>query len=402
MSGPCCACAAIAVVGQLLHEARLPVVLQAGRHQRVERAVQRRVRHRPHELGDDRRHVVERLERRLALLERSRPARHHRDERVAVPVLGDERQRRRDLERGERAERLRSVRDVVAEELEHVRDLGELEEHRAAVDVLDRVQPELERRHDAVVPAAAPQRPEQVGVLAFARHLEPAVGGDDVGRDQVVQRQPEPTREVADPAAEREPADAGGRDDAAGGRQAERIRGGVEVAPRRAALGSRRAGGGIDPDAAHAGQVDHDPAVARPEPRHAVAAAAHGEVEPVLPSEVDRRHHVARVRRANDRGRAPVDHGVVDGPRLLVPVIVGSDDRPADQRPQVVQLRRQPCLLLRRRNAGRSIATVRRRRVTGRVSPLRRSSLVRARTGAQDGRHADRRPPARPAPPDPR
>ena len=143
----------------------------------------------------------------------------------------------------------------------------------------------------------------------------------------------------------------------------------VEVAPRRAALGPRRAGRRVHPDAAHAGQVDHDAAVARAEPGHAVTAAAHGEVEPVLPREVHGRHHVAGVRRADDRGRPPVDHGVVDDPRLLVPLVVGSDHRPADQRPQIVELRCRHVSSFVRLNAVRSIADRREAACDGACEP---------------------------------
>jgi hypothetical protein len=43
------------IVGQLPHEVRLPVVLEAGRDERVEQPVERRVRHRSDVLGDHRR-----------------------------------------------------------------------------------------------------------------------------------------------------------------------------------------------------------------------------------------------------------------------------------------------------------------------------------------------------------
>ena len=77
----------------------------------------------------------------------------------------------------------------------------------------DRVRAELERGDDAEVAAAAAQRPEQVGVLVGAGvHLR-AVGQHHVGADQAVDREPEAARQVAEAAAEREPADAGGRDD---------------------------------------------------------------------------------------------------------------------------------------------------------------------------------------------
>src|SRR5256884_6506902 len=50
-------------------------------------------------------------------------------------------------------------------EAEHVAGVLHLEEHRAAVDLLHRLQAELERGHHAEVPAAASKGPEQVGVL---------------------------------------------------------------------------------------------------------------------------------------------------------------------------------------------------------------------------------------------
>ena len=148
-----------------------------------------------------------------------------------------------------------------------------------------------------------------------------AVRGDHVGRQQVVEREPETAREVADPAAERQAADAGRRDDAAGGRQPERVRRVVEVTPRRAALHASRLGPRIDLDAPHAGEIDDDTVVDRSEPGHAVTAAAYGKVEPALPCEVDGRHHVAGGLRAHDHGRTLVDHAVEHGAGLVVPLV---------------------------------------------------------------------------------
>ena len=65
---------------------------------------------------------------------------------------------------------------------------------------------------------------------------ETAVGGDDVRRDQVVAGKAVLALEPADAAAERQARDAGGRDGAAGGREAERLRLAVELAPRQARL----------------------------------------------------------------------------------------------------------------------------------------------------------------------
>ena len=83
----------------------------------------------------------------------------------------------------------------------------ELEEHRSAVDVLDRAEPELEGRDDAEVAAAAADRPVEVGVVLLAGDVEGPVAGDHVGAEQVVERETEPAGEVADAAAQGQAAD---------------------------------------------------------------------------------------------------------------------------------------------------------------------------------------------------
>ena len=87
---------------------------------------------------------MERLEHAFAVRERTGPACNDGNEWLTVSLLGDEGERRRDLERGESPKLLRRSGDVVAEVLEYVLRAIELEEHRAAVDVLDGVQPELQ------------------------------------------------------------------------------------------------------------------------------------------------------------------------------------------------------------------------------------------------------------------
>src|SRR5688500_11932015 len=75
-----------------------------------------------------------------------------------------------------------------------------------------------------------------------------AVGEEAVGLVRVVARQAEPAREVAEPAAEREAADAGGGDDAARRGQAVRVGGAVDLAPRAAAADANGPGDGVDLD----------------------------------------------------------------------------------------------------------------------------------------------------------
>ena len=132
-------------------------------------------------LGEDRGHVVERLERFLTLVDRSGPACHHEGERVPMAILGDEWKRRCDLERRERTHLLGSACDVFAIKAQDVAGVLQLVEHRAAIDVVDRVQAELERGHHAEVATATADGPEEVFVLPLARDEEPPIGGDDIG-----------------------------------------------------------------------------------------------------------------------------------------------------------------------------------------------------------------------------
>ena len=156
------------------------------------------------------------------------------------------------------------------------------------------------------------------------------VGGDHLGRDEVVAREADAPRQVADAAAEREPAHAGRGDDAAGRREAVRVRGVVEHAPRGAALGAGRPGLGIDLNVRHAGQVDDDRVVGGAEAGHAVATAAHGQVELVLARVVHGRDHVVGGRAAHDDARPPVDHRVEDLARLVVACVARRDHLAAD------------------------------------------------------------------------
>ena len=68
------------------------------------------------------------------------------------------------------------VEDELAIRLHDLGALLERPERWPRVHALHRLQPELERRHDAEVAAAAAQRPEKIGMRTFARGYETAVG----------------------------------------------------------------------------------------------------------------------------------------------------------------------------------------------------------------------------------
>ena len=180
-----------------------------------------------------------------------------------------------------------------------------------------RVQPEGELGHDAEVAAAAAQRPEQVRVLGLAGGHDLPVRGHDLGGDQVVAGQAVAAGQIADAAAEREPADAGRGDDAAGGRETVGRGRLVEDRPRDAAAGPRGPVRGVDGRPGQAGQVGDEGAVGGAETGHAVPAArtaSQAGLGRLRTTAAD----VGRARTSHDGRRASVDHGVVDLPGLVV------------------------------------------------------------------------------------
>ena len=71
----------------------------------------------------------------------------------------------------------------------HVAGGGERVDDEAGQDLrAHRVEPELERGHDAEVAAAAPEPPEEVGLVLLARVEELAVGRHDVGGERGCRR----------------------------------------------------------------------------------------------------------------------------------------------------------------------------------------------------------------------
>src|SRR3974377_561958 len=82
---------------------------------------------------------------------------------------------------------------------------------------------EQERSDDTKIPAAAPDRPEQVLVLILVHRHTTAVGKHHIRADQVVDSEPEAPREMAQPAAERQSTHTRGRNDARRHRQPERV-----------------------------------------------------------------------------------------------------------------------------------------------------------------------------------
>ena len=235
-----------------------------------------------------------------------------------VQLLGERRGGRDREQRQESVQLPRRAGQELAVGAHHLLGLLERPERGSGQDGADGMQSELERGDDAEVAAAAADRPEQVGVLLGARTRLCSVGEHDVGLEQIVDRQAVAPRQVADPAAERQPADAGGRDEATWRREAVRVRGLVDLTPGAATADSDGARLGVHLDRPQQGQVRDDSVVANPEARAVVPAAAHRQRKLMRPREADRTRHVLRVCAARDQRRAPIDHRVVDLARVVV------------------------------------------------------------------------------------
>jgi hypothetical protein len=233
---------------------------------------------------------------------------------------------RRGEDRRERGQLVRCLHEVVAERpqdlagaLEWVEDWAR--EHLRA----DRVQPVLERGHDAEVSAPSLQPPEEVGVLACTGRDGLAGGRDDVSGEEVVAGRRVLAREPTEAAAEREAGDSSGGDLASRRGEPELLRLAVEVAPSGPRLRASRPRGGIDADALLSREVDDDAVVADRAPGDIMTAAANGNQQLVLAREVDSGHDVSHAGAAGDQRRPLVDHPVPDPTGRLVLVVAGAD-----------------------------------------------------------------------------
>jgi hypothetical protein len=182
----------------------------------------------------------------------------------------------------------------------------------------DLVRAEGEGGDDAEVAPAAAQRPEQVRVPVLVGRDQGAVGQHHVGGQQVVHGQAEAPGQVADAAAQGQPADAGGGDEAAGDGHPEGHGGVVDIRPQRPAVDPHGVRRRVHRRGAHRAQVDDQRVVGDGQPGGLVAAAAHREPEGVFTGEVHGRDDVRGVGDPGDGGRAAVDHAVVDGACLVV------------------------------------------------------------------------------------
>ena len=182
----------------------------------------------------------------------------------------------------------------------------------------------------------APRTPQNRSLFSLgAGRDQLAVGGDQVHREQLVDRQAVLAHQPADAAAQGEPGQAGVGHDARRHGQPEGLRLPVELAEPHPRLGPHRPVGQVDPHALHQRQVDHQPVVAHRQAREAVAAAPdrHGEPDPA--GEADGVDDVRHAGAAGDQRRVPVDRPVPHPPVLFVAGIARTDQLAAEGRAQL-------------------------------------------------------------------
>ena len=194
------------------------------------------------------------------------------------------------------------------------------------------MQAEFEARDDPEISAPAANAPVEVGILVGGRVQQAAVGGDDIDRAQVVDREAEAPRQPAESAAERQASDTGMGDGPCRRHEAMRHRLVVDLAQQAAALDPGDARERIDANAAQAREVDLHASVARGLAAEAVAAAFHGDEQLALAREAHRVADVRDARRLHDERRTLVDRAVQHTPRFVVARVAGQQQRAAQAR----------------------------------------------------------------------
>ena len=130
--------------------------------------------------------------------------------------------------------------------------------------------------------------------------------------------------QVSDSAVQRQPRDAGRRDDAARHGEPEQLGLPVEVAPRCAALHADGLRVGVDVDTAHLRQVEHDPGVVDGVAGDVVPSGLDREDEPLLAREVDRVDDVGCTAALHDQRGTPIDQRIPDRACFVIAGIVRS------------------------------------------------------------------------------
>ena len=341
--------------------------------------------HRPEHVRDRRREGPEWCQRPLPRFGVACPGHQGHQPGSAVLVGRDERHRRDLHDIGDRRELVGSRLRGGHEPGDHLRR-GRQEEH-APDDRRQLVQPVLEARHHPEVAATAANRPEQVGLVLRVGAHQLAVGGDHIGRQDVVDGQAELAGEEADAATHGDAADPHRARVAEPDHETVRAERGRKLAGGQSRLCPDGPARNVDVETLHRRQIEHDAAVARPESDPTVPAAANRELQASVPCEVDRTDDV-RIRLGADDHRGTRVLSVDDDPRLVVLGVVRSDDLSGQLAAQVIDRDRSGGGgLVHRASPRLGVVGKPAVRVVLPCGPIPRSEFIADRNGLRDSLH---------------
>jgi hypothetical protein len=262
---------------------------------------------------------LERAQHLVPILDRSRIAAHDGDDGLTVQLHGHEVDRRRPTLHQDRRQLVGRLGDPLPIEAQQSRRLlGQPVDRPCKDQRADAMKTKLELGDDSEVAPAAAQTPEELRVLCLARLDQLAVGGDQVDRAELVDRQPVLPMQPTDTAAERQSGDARVADEPTGRREPKRLGLAVELAPERTRLHPRLVRVWIDPDALHRPQVDDDAVVADRVTGIAVPSAANGDRQAGIVREPDSCDHVRDASATRDQRGEPINRPVPDPAAVVV------------------------------------------------------------------------------------
>ena len=199
------------------------------------------------------------------------------------------------------------------------------------------MQLELEAGDDAEVAAAAPDGPKQLRILVRRGSQDPAVGDDNLRRNEVVDSQAELAGKPTHAATQGQPTHTGVADKTGGCCQPVSLGGGVHVGQQCTATDSGASARRINGDLTKLTQVDHEPGVVDRGPRHVVCPTTYGDLEPLLPRKDDCCADICCVQAAGDHGRVAVDLGVPHHPRSVVGAVRRHDHLSGERLAEVIE-----------------------------------------------------------------
>jgi len=155
------------------------------------------------------------------------------------------------------------------------------------------VQAESELGHNAEVPTATSNGPEEIGVHRLAGLDNAPVRKDNLGGNQIVDRQAMQPTQPAHATAQCQPADAGVAHAASGRCEAMRLGGGIQIPKKGATLDPSDPGFWIDLHRIQPPKIDNESTITSRQPGEAVTTATHGNLKAPLLGEADGRGNVA-------------------------------------------------------------------------------------------------------------